>query len=119
MKWKLNGDRPIWIQLKEQLMKQIVSGKYHCGDKLPSVRELAKEAGVNPNTMQRALADLNQEGLLITNRTAGRCVTEDLEQIRVYRDKFAATIIRVYFEDMQELGFTKEEAIDLICHDRA
>ena len=77
MKWNLNEDRPIWIQLKEQLGKQIVSGRFQYGEKLPSVRELAKEAGVNPNTMQRALASLDQDGLTSTNRTSGRCVTTD------------------------------------------
>lgn len=118
MEWKLNDDRPIWIQLKEQLGKQIVSGRYQCGEKLPSVRELAKEAGVNPNTMQRALAALDQDGLTITNRTAGRCVTEDSKIIGAYRKEFAKIIIHTYLEDMQELGYTKEEAINVIYQDK-
>ena len=77
MGWKINDGRPIWIQLKEQMIRRIVSGIYQSGDKLPSVRELASEAGVNPNTMQRALSALDQEGFSMTNRTSGRCVTQD------------------------------------------
>ena len=76
MQWQLRGDRPIYQQLMEQLTEQIVSGQLGAGDKVPPVRELAAEAGVNPNTMQRALADLEREGLMYTNRTSGRYVTE-------------------------------------------
>ena len=73
MSWKIDDGRPIWTQLKEQMIKRIVSGIYSSGEKLPSVRDLAGEAGVNPNTMQRALSALDQDGLTITNRTSGRC----------------------------------------------
>lgn len=114
MKWNINDDRPIWIQLKEQLVKQIVSGKYHCGDKLPSVRELAADAGVNPNTMQRALAALDQEGLIITNRTSGRCVTDAEEKIESCRKEIAQKIIRRYLEEMSELGYSRSESSALI-----
>ncbi|MEE1313227.1 MAG: GntR family transcriptional regulator [Lachnospiraceae bacterium] len=110
MEWKINEDRPIWIQLKEHLGKQIVSGDFICGEKLPSVRELAKEAGVNPNTMQRALAALDQEGLIITNRTTGRCITKDQKKIDDYRKEMADIVIQTYLENMKELGYTKEEA---------
>jgi GntR family transcriptional regulator len=111
MGWKLNNDRSIWIQLKEQLGKQIVSGLYQCGEKLPSVRDLAKEAGVNPNTMQRALASLDQEGLVITNRTTGRCVTDDQEILMQYREGMAEEVIHTYLQGMEELGYNKEEAV--------
>ena len=73
MGWKIDDGRPIWTQLKEQMIKRIVSGTYSSGEKLPSVRDLAGEAGVNPNTMQRALSALDQDGLTNTNRTSGRC----------------------------------------------
>lgn len=110
MKWKFNEDRPIWIQLKEQLGKQIVAGRYSPGEKLPSVRELASEAGVNPNTMQRALASLDQDGLTSTNRTSGRCVTTDEAVISSFRHEIAQNIIRKYLDDMAELGFDAEKA---------
>ena len=77
MNWNLSGDKPIWMQLHEQLTQRIATGIYPKGSRMPAVRELAAEAGVNPNTMQRALAQLETDGLVITNRTSGRTVTED------------------------------------------
>jgi len=114
MRWKIAGDRPIWIQLKEQMIKMIVSGMYHGGERLPSVRELAKDAGVNPNTMQRALASLDHDGLTITNRTTGRCVTEEEEVIAAHRRMMADEIIRTYLDGMNELGYTEEESFELL-----
>ena len=114
MEWYIDGERPIWIQLKEQLAKLIVSGRYQCGDKMPSVRELAKEAGVNPNTMQRALAALDQEGLTATSRTAGRKVTENAEKLDQCRSEFAHTILERYLSDMAELGYTKTQAAEYV-----
>ena len=83
MDWKFSDDRPIWLQLSEQLARRIVTGTYPPGSKLPSVRELAAEAGVNPNTMQRALAQLEQDGLAKADRTAGRTVTGDDREVAV------------------------------------
>ena len=79
MDWSLDDDRPIWQQLTQQLTRRIITGVYPPGSRLPSVRELAAEAGVNPNTMQRALAQLDQDGLAKADRTAGRLVTQDTE----------------------------------------
>lgn len=89
MGWKIDDGRPIWTQLKEQMIKRIVSGTYSSGEKLPSVRDLAGEAGVNPNTMQRALSALDQDGLTITNRTSGRCVTEDVTEDRRMSERYS------------------------------
>ena len=77
MDWKLTGDRPIWQQLTEQVALRILTGEYPPGSRLPAVRELAAQAGVNPNTMQRAMAQLEQDGLAVGSRTAGRTVTVD------------------------------------------
>ncbi len=110
MIWKLNEDRPIWVQLKEQLGKQIVTGRYGTGERLPSVRDLAKEAGVNPNTMQRALASLDQDGLTVTSRTSGRCVTTDEAVISALRRDIARGIIDNYLEAMAEMGYSRQEA---------
>ena len=87
MAWEMSNDRPIYIQLVERITKQIASGGYKPGDRFPSVRELALEAAVNPNTMQRAMAALEAEGLLITSRTAGRTVTEDAALIEAVKKK--------------------------------
>ena len=85
MDWRLEDNRPIWLQLSQQLTRRIITGVYPPGSRLPSVRELAAEAGVNPNTMQRALAQLEQDGLAKADRTAGRLVTQDtavLDRVR-------------------------------------
>ncbi len=109
MEWKIAEDRPIWIQLSEQLTAQIASGMYQPGQRLPSVREFAADAGVNPNTMQRALTDLESKGLIITNRTAGRSVTQDMETIKQLRTDRAMEQVRQFLVQMSELGYTKEE----------
>ncbi len=109
MDWKIADDRPIWIQLSQQLTAQIASGVYKPGQRLPSVREFAADAGVNPNTMQRALVDLENRGLVITNRTAGRSVTEDMEKIGKLRRDRAMEQVRQFLSRMKELGYTREE----------
>lgn len=114
MQWQLRGDRPIYQQLMEQLTEQIVSGILQAGGKVPPVRELAAEAGVNPNTMQRALADLEREGLLYTNRTSGRFVTEDREMIDKVREQIATERIAEFMKGMTQLGFTGREIITLL-----
>ncbi len=114
MQWQLRGDRPIYQQLMEQLTEQIVSGQFGAGDKVPPVRELAAEAGVNPNTMQRALADLEREGLMYTNRTSGRYVTEDREMIAKIREQIASDRITEFLAGMSQLGFSEQEIVALL-----
>ena len=77
MPWELDNDRPIYLQLMERIQRDIISGVYKPGDKLPSVRDLAVEAAVNPNTMQKALSELERSGLVYAQRTSGRFITED------------------------------------------
>lgn len=114
MPWDFAPDRPIYIQLVEKIQLMIFSGTYPAGAKLPSVRDLAKEAAVNPNTMQRALAKLEEEGLLITLRTSGRFVTEDETVIKNARSKLAQEQIAEFLTRMQELGFGQEEVLAII-----
>lgn len=114
MEWKLDDNRPIWMQLKEQLTRRILSGWYRPGEKLPSVRDLAAEAGVNPNTMQRALASLDAAGLTVTNRTTGRSVTEDEMVLEGMRASLARGIIEQFYESAAELGYTREQALELL-----
>ncbi|MDY3618252.1 GntR family transcriptional regulator [Agathobaculum sp.] len=109
MQWQIRGDRPIYQQLMERLTEEIVSGQLQPGDKVPPVRELAAEAGVNPNTMQRALADLEREGLLHTNRTSGRYVTEDSQMIDSVREKIAADRIAEFLAGMSLLGYNEQQ----------
>lgn len=114
MDWKLTDDRPIWVQLSQQIARRILTGVYPPGSKLPSVRELAAEAGVNPNTMQRSLAQLEQVGLAVANRTAGRLVTEDERVIEGARRAEAQGVIDQYLSAMGELGYSKEQAVSLL-----
>lgn len=114
MDWTIENDRPIWLQLYEQLTLRIVTGQYPMGSKMPTVRELAAEAGVNPNTMQRALAYLEDQGLATSNRTAGRMVTDDREKIQEVRMELARTCMDAYLQGMKVLGFTEDEARALL-----
>lgn len=109
-----SNDRPIYIQLVEQLELYIVSGKIPPGAKLPSVREFATSAKVNPNTMQRALAELESLKLIYTERTNGKFVTTNQKLITKYRDKFATTKVKTYLGDMQKLGFDKINALEFL-----
>ena len=111
MEWRLDDNRPIWLQLQEQLTRKILSGGYHVGEKLPSVRDLAAEAGVNPNTMQRALTALDAAGLTATNRTMGRTVTEDTMILEGMRATLAQDIIRQFYDSAAELGYTMQRAL--------
>lgn len=114
MQWTIQGDRPIYQQLMEQMIEQIVSGGLAPGEKVLPVREMAAEAGVNPNTMQRALADLEREGLLYTNRTSGRYVTEDKAMIDKMREQIANDRIAVFLQGMSQLGFSESEIAALL-----
>lgn len=114
MTWDLNNDRPIYAQIVEKIEMQIVSGYYKPGDKLPSVRELAAEAGVNPNTMQKAFGELERSELIVTQRTSGRVVTEDGALIQNIKADIAKEQIKIFFDKMKELGFEVEETMALI-----
>ena len=114
MAWKLDNDRPIYAQIVEKIKLRIISGFYQPGSKLPIVRDLALEAGVNPNTMQKAFAELENSGLLITMRTSGRMVTEDEERISMVRETIAQEKIDAFLQDMRELGFGPEQSFLLI-----
>lgn len=109
MSWKLQSDRPIYSQLMELIELKICSGFYPPGSKIPSVRELAQEASVNPNTMQRALSTLESDGLLISNRTSGRFVTNDESEILKLKKKLAEKNVAKFLQMMSKLGFTKDE----------
>lgn len=114
MAWNLNSDRPIYAQIVEKIQMQIVSGFYKPGGKLPSVRELAAEASVNPNTMQKAFAELERSGLILTQRTSGRLVTEDITMIKGIQTELALEQMKEFIQKMKELGFTREEIIALL-----
>ena len=104
MEWRIADDSPIYVQLARQLRRGIASGEYRPGEKLPPVRELAFSAGVNPNTMQRAMTELEREGLVFPQRTSGRFVTEDAELISRARDRLAKEETRRYLAAMRSIA---------------
>lgn len=114
MSWKFVNDRPIYMQLVEQMQLKILSGEYQAGQKLASVRDLAAEAAVNPNTMQKALAELEKGGLLYSERTTGRFITDDTDKITQIRRTYAEKSVLEFLEQMKGLGFDTEETIRLI-----
>lgn len=114
MLWEFKKDRPIYTQLVEQIELRIISGVYRAGQKLPSVRDLASEAAVNPNTMQRALSELERNGLVYTQRTSGRFITEDEEMIKKAKDAFAQTQIQDFLDRMRNLGYSTDQTLKLL-----
>ena len=118
MEWSFQDELPIWQQLYETLRREIAIGGYAPGSKMPTVRELAAQAGVNPNTMQRALSQLESDNLVITNRTAGRTVTEDREILENVRRELAKRQIQTYLQQMALLGYTAGEAAQLLIQNK-
>lgn len=114
MTWILNSDRPIYAQIVEKIQMEIVSGFYGPGDKLPSVRELAAQACVNPNTMQKAFSELERSGLIITQRTSGRSVTEDSGMIQQIQKELVMEQIYAFLKKMELLGFDRRAIITLL-----
>ena len=114
MPWSFSGERPIYTQLVEQLQIRIVTGTYPPASRLPSVRELAEEAAVNPNTMQRALSELENRGLVFSQRTAGRFVTEDARRITLLRRELAEQKIGTFLREMERLGYSAGEIRSLL-----
>lgn len=114
MPWELDNDRPIYLQLMERIQQDIVSGIYKPGDRLPSVRDLAVEAAVNPNTMQKALSELERSGLVYSQRTSGRFITEDTQLLDEMKTSLASEHILQFLEKMKQLDFQKEEIAALI-----
>lgn len=114
MSWNLDSSRPIYAQIIEKVSLDIVSGKYQPGDKLPSVRDLAAQAGVNPNTMQKALSELERENLVHSARTSGRFITEDKDMIEKMREELASTQIKDFLDKMSKMGFDYNKTIALL-----
>ena len=114
MEWTFKSDQPIYAQLVEQIRLAIVSGDFVPGARLSSVRDMATEAGVNPNTLQRALQELERLGLVYSQRTAGRFVTEDTALIAQEKKAIATARAEAFLQAMQKLGFDLEEIITLL-----
>ena len=114
MEWHFNNDMPIYTQLVYQIKFAIVSGQLRPGERMTAVRDLAAEAGVNPNTMQRALAAMEEEGLLTSQRNTGRYVTQDTDQIAATRNRLAERELALFREKMKQLGYSGQEITQLL-----
>ena len=109
---KLEENMPIYVQIMNRVREAIAAGELRPGDRVPSVREMAQQFEVNPNTMQRALNELEREGLLESERTAGRFVTEDKALIGKLKKEMAETTVDAFRREMAALGFSDEEMLD-------
>lgn len=114
MAWKFNDNAPIYLQIVNALKRNIASGAYPPGSRLPSVRDLALEAGVNPNTMQRALSELERSGLVNSQRTAGRFITEDADALLELRKSMSEEIVGELISRLRGLGMSGEQILDMI-----
>ena len=118
MNWNFRSDLPIYSQLVEQIKLGIVSGAFLPGERLASVRDMAAEAGVNPNTMQRALQELERDGMVYSQRTAGRFVTENMSVIEHAKRKLADEQVRSFLDAMGRLGYRREEILSLLKEEK-
>ena len=114
MSFDFNNDKPIYLQIIELIKMQIISNKYSAGDKIPSVRELSMQLSVNPNTIQKALSELEMAGLIITERTNGKFVTDNKELIGEIKMEFINKKVFEFFDDMKKIGLTKQEVIKFL-----
>ncbi len=111
MNFVFDNNIPIYVQLVEQIKIHIISGRLSAGERLPSVRDLALQTKVNPNTMQKALLELEEKGLIFTERTNGKFVTENLELIEKYKKEYADELSKKFITAMGNIGFDSKSAI--------
>ena len=109
MAWILDDSRPIYLQIEDLIKANIIAGVYQPGQKLPSVRDLAAEASVNPNTMQKALTELERSGLVYTQRTSGRFITEDISKMTELKEQLAREQIQLFLKNMEQLGLSRDD----------
>lgn len=114
MEWQIDNNKPVYIQIVEQLKMKIISGEIELDSKLDSVRSLASEAMVNPNTMQKALAELERQGFVYSKRTSGRFVTDNKELVDTERKKLVKENVKKSLETLVSLGYTNDEIISLV-----
>ena len=114
MAWIIESDRPVYLQIVEHIMNDIFSGRIKTGEQIKSVRDLAAEAEVNPNTMQKALQELERIGLVYSKRTSGRYVTEDAELVRKLKEEKMVEQLKIFLERMENIGISKQDLIRIL-----
>lgn len=114
MAWEFSNERPIYVQVSDQIVSGILTGTFKMGEKLPSVREFAIIAAVNPNTVQRALSELESVGLIETQRNTGKYVTQEGSKIEMARKERGELLATEFLKSMAALGYTSEQTIRLL-----
>lgn len=114
MDYQFDNDKPIYLQMVEVIKKEIISGRLKCGEKIPSVREIAYQAKVNPNTVQKALSELERCGLVYTERTNGKFVTENKSIIKEHRDDIINDKVESFLKDMIHIGVNEDEIMEYL-----
>lgn len=114
MAWSFSSDRPVYLQIADRIKKSVLSGEYLPGEQIPTVRQLALDAAVNPNTVQRAFFVLEDEGIILSRGTLGRFVTEDASSIEICRTQMAQQLLSGFLSDMEQLSISKETIITMI-----
>lgn len=114
MAWSFSSDRPVYLQIAERIIMSVLSGEYEAGEQIPSVRQLALDAAVNPNTVQHAFNELESEGIIISKGTVGRYVTEDAQVIECSRKKIAEQTVEKFVCNIERLSISKEQVIKMI-----
>lgn len=112
--WNFSNDKPVYLQIIDELYLRIASGTYKPGERIPSVRDLAEEARVNPNTMQKALAEVERDGYIISLRTSGKYLTDDINLIEALKNNRAENVIRTFTAEMKKMGISMSEAIEML-----
>ncbi len=114
MAWSFSSDSPVYLQIAERIKRSVLSGEYLIGGQIPTVRQLALEAAVNPNTVQHAFSELESEGIVISKGTLGRFVTEDVGVLEDCRQRMAQKLVDNFVDGMDQLSISTEQAIDMI-----
>ena len=114
MAWSFSSDKAVYLQISERITKAVLSGKYAPGEQIPTVRQLALEAAVNPNTVQRAFSELENQGIIISKGTVGRYVTDDSLVLERCRKAEAKALIESFAKNAKELGVSKEEIFEIL-----
>ena len=113
MNWTFTNDRPIYLQLTERLEREIASGTLAPGSWVPPVRELAGKLGISPNTVQRAMYEMERSGLIVSRGTEGKTITEDTARIESIRQDLARQTLEAFYREMGRVGYTRDESLRL------
>ncbi len=114
MAWSFNSDKAVYLQIAERIKRMVLSGEYGAGSRISTVRQLALEAAVNPNTVQHAFSELENEGIIISKGTLGRFVTENAEVIELSRRELAKSLAKEFLKSVNELSFSNADAIEIL-----